>query len=79
MALVNKEVSLLLDRLEKGGDFVQRFEEATMRKDKKQLLGLIREAGVRKSQVTIEEINSDFAIRIEMCTVSFCAKIHLRW
>jgi hypothetical protein len=78
-AVVNGEVRSLLARLAKGDEFTKEFDQAVYKKDTKQLMKLIQQGGMRKSQVTIESISSDFRIRIGGCFHGFCVSITISW
>jgi hypothetical protein len=75
----NKEVKLLLTKLGEGGDFTKRFDQAAFKKDKEQLVNLMREAGMKRSDVTIEEIASDLKIKVKCCFRGVCVSISIGW
>lgn len=76
---IESEVQLLLSRLAKGGEFTKQFDQAAYKKDAKQLTKLIREAGVKKSTVKIENIESDLKVKIGFCWKKFCISIEISW
>lgn len=76
---VNREVRSLLTELAKSGDLTKRFDQAAFKKDKEQLVKLMREAGVKRSDVTIEEIASDLKIKVSVCFRGICVSISIKW
>jgi hypothetical protein len=73
------EMSLFVNKLAKGGEFTQQVDLAVYRKDTKQLVKLVREAGVRRSKITVEEMRPDFFFRLKLCFSGFCGSIEFGW
>jgi len=77
--VVENEVHMLLGRLAKGDEFTKKFDLAAYHKDKKQLTDLMREAGMKKSKITVDSIESDMRIRITVCWDGICISISISW
>lgn len=78
--VIENEVHLLLTRLAKGDEFTKQFDQAAYKKDAKQLTKLMRQAGVKKSTITIEKIDSDFSVKVRMCYfIIFCYSYEISW
>ncbi len=79
-ARTQSAANILVSHLAHSERFAAQFDEAVMREDTDQILGLIAEAGVPDDiKVTIEDLDPDRRIEIKFCWFSFCVSISFSW
>jgi hypothetical protein len=77
---LESEVRALGSQLAESEEFASRFDEAVMNEDRETVLRLVREAGVsEEAEVTIQELDPDRRIRIEICILSWCIRCSCEW
>jgi hypothetical protein len=77
--VVEGDVHTLLTRLGKGDEFTKEFDQAAYKKDAKQLTKLIKQAGIKKSTITVESVESDMRVRIKACWDGICITVTISW
>lgn len=60
------EIKGFLEKLAENGEYTKQFDAAAFANDKKRLVALIRQAGVKSEPVSIDEIKSDKMIYIRI-------------
>jgi len=71
---VNREIQGFLTKLADGGEYTTQFDAAAFAKDKKRLVALIRQAGVKTREVSIGDITPDIKITIRINRVTIIIK-----
>ena len=77
--VVEADVHTLLTHLAKGDEFTKEFDQAAYKKDAKRLSELIKKAGIKKSTMTVESVESDMKVRIKGCWDGICITVTISW
>lgn len=71
--IIQKEVNDVLQRLAKDAKYARAFDAAAVKQDKAELVRLLKEGGIKTHEVSIEEIDKDLHVRIQVvCTNGLC-------
>ena len=76
---IQTEVQGLFKKLAKDPAFAKKFDAAAFAKDEKGLIALIREAGVKSGEVSIDEIAPDVKVTITIKTRWGKISITVEW